>query len=322
MLESLDAIIATLAIILGVSLVVQGVQQIFKQWLELKSNYMRVQLFAMFDNNQLSTTNKFLGIGRVTSMTRNADPLAAAAVKGIEAAVKSYGYKNLELLEHLDTAELKKIVGSIDWTRIPQGGAVAGRVEQLYKDIDDYFALAQRAFQDLYERRMKLWAFLTSLAVVIALNANLFFIYQQYSSNAPLRNAAISWAEQRVAAPLDTTTLTPMASDKESLAAMKAKVDSVRAILTSDGFQAMGWNSRAFLPTSAKGWGWNWLGNVAGWLVMALLVSLGAPFWYDLLKTLMGVKDTLKLKSASAQQTSKPIELDATPAGSGPPAVG
>ncbi|MCX6142377.1 MAG: hypothetical protein NTZ35_04080, partial [Ignavibacteriales bacterium] len=68
MLESLDAIIATLAIILGVSLAVQGVQQIFKQWLDLKSNYMRVQLFAMFDNSQLSAQNKFIGMGRVTSM--------------------------------------------------------------------------------------------------------------------------------------------------------------------------------------------------------------------------------------------------------------
>ena len=29
---------------------------------------------------------------------------------------------------------------------------------------------------------------------------------------------------------------------------------------------------------------------------MTLLVSLGAPFWYDLLKSVMGVKELLKKK--------------------------
>ena len=322
MFESLDAIIATLAIILGVSLVVQGVQQIFKQWLELKSNYMRVQLFAMFDNNQLSGKNKYIGMGRATSMTIDADPLADAAVKGIEAVVKSYGYKNLELLEHVDATELKKIVASIDWSRIPQAGAVVDRLEELNKDIDDYFVLAKRAFQDMYERRMKVWSYFTSLVVVIALNANLFFIYQQFSSNAPLRDAAISWAEKRLATPLDTAALSAKASDKEILDSMKANVSSMRDILTSDGFQVIGWNSKAFVPTCAKGWFWNWLGNVVGWLVMALLVSLGAPFWYDILKTLMGVKDTLKPKTAAAEQKPKPNETDANSAGSQPLAVG
>ncbi|MCX6142366.1 MAG: hypothetical protein NTZ35_04025, partial [Ignavibacteriales bacterium] len=248
--------------------------------------------------------------------------VADAAVKGIESVVKSYGYKNLELLEHLDATELKKIVASIDWTRIPQAGAVADRLEQLNKDIDDYFALAKRAFRDMYVRRMKVWSYLTSLAVVIALNANLFFIYQQFTSNAPLRDAAVSWAEKRVATPIDTTKPSASATDKETLESMKANVNSMREILTSDGFQVIGWNSKAFVPTCAKGWIWNWLGNVVGWFVMALLVSLGAPFWYDLLKTLMGVKDTLKPKTAAAEQKPKPTETDANSAGPQLPAVG
>jgi hypothetical protein len=37
-----------------------------------------------------------------------------------------------------------------------------------------------------------------------------------------------------------------------------------------------------------------WPTAILGWLAMTLLVSLGAPFWYDLLKTLMGIKDYLK----------------------------
>jgi hypothetical protein len=35
---------------------------------------------------------------------------------------------------------------------------------------------------------------------------------------------------------------------------------------------------------------------IFGWLGMILLVSLGAPFWYDLLKALFGVKNLLQKK--------------------------
>lgn len=43
----------------------------------------------------------------------------------------------------------------------------------------------------------------------------------------------------------------------------------------------------------------NWI----GWFAMTLLVSLGAPFWYDFLKSMMGIKD--KLKSATAKEERK-----------------
>jgi hypothetical protein len=322
MLESLDAIIATLAIILGVSLVVQGVQQIFKQWLDLKSNYMRVQLFAMFDNGQLAVKNKFAGMGRATSMTYDADPLAEAAVKGIEAVVKSYGYKNLELLEHVDVGAMKQIVASVDWKRIPASDAVEGHLEELNKSIDDYFLLAKRAFQDMYERRMKVWSFYTSLVVVIALNANLFFIYQQFSSNAPLREAALSWVEKRLAVPLDTASHVVAKSDSAIFESMTSEVKSMRDILTSDGFQVIGWHSTSFVPACAKGWVCNWIGNIVGWLVMALLVSLGAPFWYDLLKTLMGVKDKLKPVPAPKEQKPKPADPEPNSSDFQLPAIG
>jgi len=37
-----------------------------------------------------------------------------------------------------------------------------------------------------------------------------------------------------------------------------------------------------------------WIRAILGWLAMTLLVSLGAPFWYDFLKTVMGIKERMK----------------------------
>lgn len=246
MLGSLDPIVATLAVVLGLALVVQGVQQIFKQWLDLKSNYMRVELLAMFDNAQMAKESTFHGLGRATSSTADADPLATAVVNGIEATVKSYGYKDLELLTHLSTREFKGIVQAIDWAKIPGAEEVTSHVSRIAADIDMWFGLAKKGFQDMYERRMKVWSFFTSLIVVIALNANLFDIYQQFTTNSPLRDAAISWAEQRVAIPRDTTGVPAARTDQEIVKAIRTNVDSVNSILSSEGFQVLGWKANPF----------------------------------------------------------------------------
>ena len=57
--------------------------------------------------------------------------------------------------------------------------------------------------------------------------------------------------------------------------------------------------------TGPGGWGdqiyWHWL----GWLVTALAVSLGAPFWFDLLNKFIVVRSTVKPKEKSPEEPSK-----------------
>ncbi len=42
-----------------------------------------------------------------------------------------------------------------------------------------------------------------------------------------------------------------------------------------------------------KDWDQGWFEEIAGLIVMGLLVSLGAPFWNDVLKGMMGVNNVL-----------------------------
>ncbi len=285
MLGSLDPIIATLAVILGLSLIVQAIQQIFKQWLDLKSLYMKFQLLALFDNDQMKKKYTYHGLAPIGRLVKKVTGQASNVVAGIESALKSYGYSDLAALENLDSKRLQKIVKAIDWENIPGVKVVKSQVADISKDIDNWFDIAKNSFQDLYERRMKVWSFFVSLAVVVALNANLFSVYRQFSVNPELRNAAISWAQQFTAKERDTTTAQVSMTDEQIAKSIRAKVDSVRALLNTEGFQVIGWNENG--PKEA------WWAVIAGWLAMTLLVSLGAPFWYDLLKTVMGLKERL-----------------------------
>jgi len=47
------------------------------------------------------------------------------------------------------------------------------------------------------------------------------------------------------------------------------------------------------------------LAQVAGWFVTALALSLGAPFWFDLLNKFMVVRSTVKPQEKSKDEASK-----------------
>jgi hypothetical protein len=48
-----------------------------------------------------------------------------------------------------------------------------------------------------------------------------------------------------------------------------------------------------------------WVMRVLGWLITALAVSLGAPFWFDLLNKFIVIRGTVKPKEKSPEEGSK-----------------
>ncbi|MBM4162360.1 MAG: hypothetical protein FJ217_14820 [Ignavibacteria bacterium] len=301
MLETLDAIIATAAVALGLSLIVQAVQQIMKHWFDLKSNYMRFQLLAMFSSPQ--PPEKRQGLRTLKPITRqmgDADDRARSIVEQIEAAVKSFGYRDLELLEKVSIDDMKRIAASL-----PMFGKAKEKLKEVEKEIEIWFEITKRAFQDLYERKMKLWSFIISGVVVIVLNANLLEIYREFSTNKTVRDAAVAMAEKFVAVPRDSllvidrtaareTTYVVSKPDSLIVRDIQASLDEIRQVASSNTFQVFRWTKARLNPFVSDRWLVVWIRAILGWLAMTLLVSLGAPFWYDFLKTVMGIKERMK----------------------------
>lgn len=301
MLETLDAIIATAAVALGLSLIVQGVQQIIKQWLDLKSNYMRFQLLAMFNTAQsMSSSAAKGGLRRITKMVGEVDDKTRKLVDQLEAATKSFGYKDLELIETISVEDMKHLVQSL-----PMFDKAKDEWKRVEKDIETWLLFTQRSFQELYQRRMKLWSFIVSAAVVVMLNANLLEVYREFSTNKPVREAAVAMAEKFIAMPRDSIIVKEKAGLKDT-AYVVSKPDSlivkeiqkslsdVQQIVASKTFQVFRWTKASWTQMFGDRWYFIWPKAILGWLAMTLLVSLGAPFWYDLLKTLMGLKNSFK----------------------------
>lgn len=298
MFDILDALIATIAVILGLSLIVHAVQQIIKHLFDMKSSYMRAQLLALFSGP--AEPNSWQA--NLQSVARNAEKRASDEAKKLVTAIgnalPSFGFPDMHLLENADGAKLKAIIESLP-SNVVDG--FTGKLDAITAKIDLWFDTTKAAFQEHYERRMRVWSFILSTAVVLSLNANLFFIYSTFSSDEVMRNSALKFGEAMVLQEDDSPfsralDAEPVTAKRDSMLA--ARVDSqlakVKSILDEKTFQFFQWTPARWTGFwCTDSWGARGL-TILGWFAMILLVSLGSPFWYDVLRSIMNIKNKLK----------------------------
>ncbi|MCK9407820.1 MAG: hypothetical protein M0R68_01665 [Bacteroidetes bacterium] len=310
MFDLLDSLIAVAAIILGLSLLVQALQQIFKQWLELKAEYMLNELFVLFgDMPQEKTTLSGLlpsKTVRANYIKKNPDSFSSRLIAELETVMSGLGFRDLHLLENLETESFVNLLKSLPLSK-ETNADIQKKFQDAVENASHWFNLTKQSFQEHYERRMKYWSFGLSAAVVIALNANLLDIYQEFSRNAVLRDAAVSMAEQLTSISRDSLIVSASDGKKDStfvaatpdstiVQQINANAVSIQKMLDEQSFQVMGWSDARLKNYDGKPWYWTVSRFFLGLFGMTLLVSLGAPFWYDLLKMVMGIKNSLQKK--------------------------
>lgn len=351
MFEIIDSIIATVTVVLVLSLIVQALQQIVKQLFNMKSKFMERELFAMFARVEYKPS--FMPVKLQYEQLAQKHRDVKELVRSIAGRLSSIGYNDLAMIETMKKDEFLRTVGDLfdtsemetaDASKLApeEREAVAKKItflQQARLDVERWYDATLKAFQDHYERRMRLWAYILSALVVLWLNANLFEIYREFSTNKVLREMAVRLGERLAAAPRDSLIVvrTPdgeevlqHVADSAAIAAIQANIRRIDSLVYGQSFAVMRWNTPSGTPLPSNVTAvWDALKrNFFGWLGMTLLVGLGAPFWYDILKTLVGVKERLRSRpevrsEAPAEQVPRTI----APAATGlvqtlPPAVG
>jgi hypothetical protein len=263
---------------------------------------MRNELLALFNmTGQVGTA--WANLRRTSSLAKQADDISKRIVNELEVKATGFGFNDLHLLEYVDSKKMKEIIVSLPVLRSKN---VRGKIQEVLTNFDCWFDLGKKAYQEHYERRMKYWSFVLSLIIVVALNANLFDIYREFSTSKALRDIAITMGDKLVSIPrdsiiagFDTAKIANAQPDSAIALKMYQNVEQITMLVGEQSFQVMGW-TKARLDRYEK---FSLFGYIVhfllGWLSTTLLVSLGAPFWYDLLKSLMGIKNFLNSKSSS-----------------------
>jgi hypothetical protein len=149
--------------------------------------------------------------------------------------------------------------------------ASGGDMDVLRARVENWFNDAMDRLSGMYKRRSQLAHFLFGLALALAFNVDTLNIAHVLWSDAGKGQAIAAAAQSFVAA-------NPAAAGAPSMTAPEA-LKQLEALPIP-----MGWTT-ATLPSTALAWVY----SLAGWLVTGFAISLGAPFWFDLLQKLMNI---------------------------------
>ncbi len=159
---------------------------------------------------------------------------------------------------------------------------------ELRAGLERWFDEAMGRLSDSYKRQATLWLGALGFALAVVINAATPDVVTRLWT-APVTRQAVVSAAQNVGNPGNAALLRDVAGITNTLTEISIPV---------------GWTGVA-----PDGFGW-WVGHLLGWGLTAVLVMVGAPFWFELLERLISFK--------SGGTGGQPARADQDPAAATP----
>lgn len=158
------------------------------------------------------------------------------------------------------------------------------RIEDVRESLESWFDDSMDRVGGWYKRKAQIISLAIALGLAVGLNVSTIRVAEELWTNPTLRAQYVALAEQQAAQPLE---------DREKeISELAGQLDSL----------PIGW-SRDSEPESGRKAGWI-LASIVGWIMTALAVSLGAPFWFDALGKLVNLRSAGQAPKKAAS-TSK-----------------
>jgi hypothetical protein len=150
-----------------------------------------------------------------------------------------------------------------------------GNFSRAQLNLEGWFDDAMDRASGWYRRRTQVWTILIAVVVTIAINADTITIARSLWTAPTLRGAIIAKAA--------------------SLPANASEINELG--------QLMGWTAAIAANLDP----WVWLMRVVGWILTITAVSMGAPFWFDVLNKFVNLRNAGRSPSESSKPPEKPI---------------
>jgi hypothetical protein len=186
-----------------------------------------------------------------------------------------------------------------------------GDANRLRANVEDWYNASMDRVAGWYKRRVQVIILILGLGVAVALNADTSYIARRLANDSSLRSSLVSASQVSLQKGINEAggTSSDTASAKERLVDNLAEIKKLSL--------PIGWNYEAddehLKWPGLRIWQGDvlqaWVGQVQfhwlGWLVTAVAISLGAPFWFDLLNKFIVVRSTVKPHEKSQEEDSK-----------------
>lgn len=180
---------------------------------------------------------------------------------------------------------------------LPLIAAAGDNAAQVLRNIEDWYNASMDRVSGWYKRRTQVIIAAIGFSLAGFLNVDALAIARFLNTNQTARSVLIAEAQTRVQNPQSANISDPM------------------SFLERQGGMPLGW---VFTPEPnqtpadfmrdwrrAPGTLGGWLLKIAGILFTGFAVSLGAPFWFDVLNRFMVIRSTVKPEEKSQDEKSK-----------------
>lgn len=182
--------------------------------------------------------------------------------------------------------------------------AAEGSVERLRTNVEAWYDDTMARVSGWYKRNTQKILLVIGAVLVLLLNANALNMGNRLWKDAVVRTTVVQQAGAAITAASQNVQPTPTPSGADAAKAAANRLD--QAARSVDGVATlgvpMGWRGAA-VPRSAG----SWITAVFGWLLTIVAISLGAPFWFDLLGRFS------RLRSSGKPETPLPATSSGKP---------
>jgi hypothetical protein len=159
-----------------------------------------------------------------------------------------------------------------------------GNFDVFRKSVMSWFDDSMEHLSGAYKRQLKLISILIGCAVAVIINADTFAAGYALWSDTALRAQMVQAAETTVKSGAPSA---PPSQRLTDVAMAYRKADEALRPLPI-GWPIRGWPG----PFLTAEWNWFVIEKFLGWFATGLALSLGAPFWFDLLSKFVNIRGT------------------------------
>jgi len=219
------------------------------------------------------------------------DPKADARDASVAAAVNELPEGNVK----------RSLVAQIKHERNARGDA--------HDAIEAWFNDAMDRVTGWYKRRTQAWTIIIALVLTLLANADTVQITRRLWADPVLRSKVVEEAKVRAQKPRPTISV-EYEDEKDPTQPTVTKRNEGNELSDQEKVllgQMLGWQSVA--KDGAK----EWFERLLGWLLTILALSLGAPFWFDILNKFVNIRYTGKSPDEVAKTPEKrPVRKERT----------
>ncbi|MCK9687566.1 hypothetical protein [Scleromatobacter humisilvae] len=197
-----------------------------------------------------------------------------------------------------------------------------GDLARVRKAIEQWFDGAMDRASGWYKRRTQALLFIIGVVAAVVLNVDSLHILHRLTTDKTLRESVVHRSEAaRAPAPAVAASAAVPTIDLTALKETRAELEAVALPIGWEHDDRDAWYSVA--PTqfcaastvdndqvtrrcdAGHSPFYSWLRIGLGWLVTAMAIMLGAPFWFDVLNKIMIIRSTVKPHEKSPEEPSQ-----------------